>query len=268
MFARGMPQEWLRWLLVAALMLPVVGGCGGSDQQQEQEEGQTSQAALDTALEESFEQSAAPGVVAAVQTPEYTWVRALGVADRTSEEPMTPDVHQRIGSVTKPFTISLLLQAVDEGLLSLDDTIDRYVEGVPNGDVITLAQMANMTSGLANYSENKQFDGDPGADPYKVWEPEELAQIGIEDSPLFDPGTEFYYSNTNTVLLGLVLEQVTSELIGDLYRERITEPLGLQETSFPDATDPSLPVPHAQGYCPGLLPPRLASRRSRPRGAR
>jgi len=248
MFARGMPQEWLRWLLVAALMLPVVGGCGGSGQQQEQEEGQTSQAALDTALEESFEQSAAPGVVAAVQTPEYTWVRALGVADRTSEEPMTPDVHQRIGSVTKPFTISLLLQAVDEGLLSLDDTIDRYVEGVPNGDVITLAQMANMTSGLANYSENKQFDGDPGADPYKVWEPEELAQIGIEDSPLFDPGTEFYYSNTNTVLLGLVLEQVTGETLEQLYRERTIEPLGLQGTPTPSGADTSLPDPHAQGY--------------------
>ena len=226
------------------------GGCGASSQQQQEqkEEGQTSQSDLDAALEQSFQESAAPGVVAAVQTPEYTWVRALGVADRTSEEPMRPDVYHRIGSVTKTFTISLLLQAVDEGLLSLDDTIDRYVEGVPNGDEITLAQMADMTSGLANYSATPQFDGDPGADPYKVWEPEELAQIGIADSPAFDPGTEFQYSNTNTVLLGLVLEQVTGESIGELYRERIIEPLGLKDTSFPETSDTSLPEPHAQGY--------------------
>lgn len=85
-------------------------------------------------MEQFFAESGAPGIVAAAQTPDYTWVRALGVADPTSEEPMTPEVHHRIGSFTKTFTISLLLQATDEGLLSLDDTIDRYIEGVPNGD--------------------------------------------------------------------------------------------------------------------------------------
>jgi D-alanyl-D-alanine carboxypeptidase len=133
---------------------------------------------------------------------------------------MTPDVHHRIGSVTKTFIATLLLKAAGDGLLSLDDTIDQYVKGVPNGDEITLRHMADMTSGIATYSESKQFDGDPGADPYKVWEPEELVQIGIKDSPLFDPGTEFNYSNTNYVLLGLVLEQVTGESIGELTRER------------------------------------------------
>jgi D-alanyl-D-alanine carboxypeptidase len=268
-FACGMYQRALMALVVTALAaLLLMSGCGGGGGSQEEDSandtttttedteqatatgntGQASQDALNAALEQSFSESGAPGVVAAVQTPDYTWVRALGVADRTSEEPMTPDVYHRIGSVTKPFTISLLLQAVDEGLLSLDDTIDRYVEGVPNGDKITLRQMANMTSGLATYSDTKGFDGDPGADPYKVWEPEELAQIGIADSPAFDPGTEFQYSNTNTVLLGLVLEQVTGESIGELYRERIIEPLGLKDTSFPDTSDTSLPEPHAQGY--------------------
>jgi D-alanyl-D-alanine carboxypeptidase len=73
-------------------------------------------------------------------------------------------------------------------------------------------------------------------------------QIGLKDSPLFDPGTEWQYSNTNYILLGLVLEQATGEPIGQLYRERIIEPLGLQGTSFPDLADSSLPDPHAQGY--------------------
>ena len=108
--------------------------------------------------------------------------------------------------------------------------------------------MANMTSGIASYTENEQWVDEEISDPHRVWEPEEMAQVGIKDSPLFDPGTEWHYSNTNTVLLGLVLEQVTGETIGELYRERIIEPLGLQDTSFPDLTDSSLPEPHAQGY--------------------
>jgi D-alanyl-D-alanine carboxypeptidase len=157
-------------------------------------------------------------------------------------------VHHRIGSVTKTFTATLLLKAEDEGLLSLDDTIDRYVKGVPNGDKITLRQIANMTSGIASYTEDDQWVKEWSSDPYRVWKPEELAQIGIKDSPLFDPGTEWYYSDTNYVLLGLVLEQVTGKPIGDLYREQIIGPLGLQSTSFPDPADSSLPEPHAQGY--------------------
>jgi D-alanyl-D-alanine carboxypeptidase len=209
--------------------------------------GQAPEDALDAALEQSFSESGAPGVVAAVQTPQYTWIRALGVADLTSKEPMTPDMHHRIGSVTKTFTISLLLQAEAEGLLSLDDTIDKYVDGVPNGDKITLAQMANMTSGIASYTENKQFQDEALSDPERAWKPEELVQIGVNDSPLFDPGTQWHYSNTNTLLLGLVLEQVTGESIDQLYRERIIEPLSLKGTSFP-GEDSSIPDPHAQGY--------------------
>jgi D-alanyl-D-alanine carboxypeptidase len=209
---------------------------------------QASEADLDAALENSFEESGAPGVVAAVQTPEDTWVGTLGVADLSSEEPMTPDVYQRIGSVNKTFTVSLLLQAEAEGLLSLDDTIGQYIEDVPNGDEIMLRQMANMTSGIASYTFNEQFQEQLFSDPQRIWRPEEVVQFGIEDSPAFDPGTEFQYSNTNTVLLGIVLQQVTGKPIGDLYREGIIEPLGLRGTSFPDAADSSLPDPHAQGY--------------------
>jgi D-alanyl-D-alanine carboxypeptidase len=258
MFARGGHQQgWLRGLFLTLLVLLLGSGCGGGGASQENSaadattagggEQTSEEAALDAALEKSFQQSGAPGVVAAVQTPEYTWVGTLGVADRTSKEPMTPDVHQRIGSVTKTFTISLLLQAEAEGLLSLDDTIDKYVDDVLNGDKITLRQMANMTSGIASYTENDQWLNEFFSHPERVWKPEELVQAGIKDSPLFDPGTEWHYSNTNTVLLGLVLQQATGEPIDQLYRERIIEPLGLKGTSFPEA-DPSFPDPHARGY--------------------
>jgi D-alanyl-D-alanine carboxypeptidase len=254
--ACGMHQRALMRIVVTGLVLLLVSSCGGGDDSQQGSTADTttagggeqaSNADLDAALEKSFQESGAPGVVAAVQTPEYTWVGTQGVADLTTEEPMTPEVHHRIGSLTKTFTITLLLQAEAEGLLSLDDTIDQYVDSIPNGDSITLRQMANMTSGIASYTENEQWADEVFSDPEQVLTPEELAQVGIEDSPQFDPGTEWHYSNTNTVLLGLVLEQVTGETIGELYRERIIEPLGLQGTSFPDA-DPSIPEPHAQGY--------------------
>ena len=239
--------------MIVALVLALTG-CGGEDQATKGTRAtggggeRAPEADLDAALKKSFKESDAPGVVAAVQTPRYTWVGALGVADRASGESMTPDMHHRIGSVTKTFTATLLLQAAEEGLLSLDDTIDQYVKGVPNGDKITLRQMADMTSGIASYTADEQWANELLSGPHRVWKPEELAQIGIKDSPLFDPGTEWFYSNTNYTLLGLVLEKVTDKPIGDLYREQIIEPLDLKNTSFPDPSDSSIPEPHAQGY--------------------
>jgi D-alanyl-D-alanine carboxypeptidase len=258
LFVQNMHRSmWKGVLLVTGLVLLLGSGCSGGDGSRGDSAAgthtngggeQAPKADLDAALEKSFKESDAPGVVAAVQTPDYTWVQAQGVADRASGEPMTPDVHHRIGSVTKTYTATLLLQAADKGLLSLDDTIDQYVKGVPNGDEITLRQMSNMTSGIASYTEDEQWAKEWLSDPRRVWQPEELARIGIKKSPLFEPGTGWFYSNTNYVLLGLVLEKVTGQPIGDLYREQIIEPLGLKNTSFPDPADSSIPEPHAQGY--------------------
>jgi D-alanyl-D-alanine carboxypeptidase len=150
-------------LLVTGLGLLLGGGCSGGDggndgAARKHTSGggaQVSKADLDAALKKSFKESDTPGVVAAVQTPDYTWVQAMGVADRASGEPMTPEMHHRVGSVTKTFTATLLLKAAEEGLLSLDDTIDQYINGVPNGDKITLHQMSDMTSGIASYTEDE-----------------------------------------------------------------------------------------------------------------
>jgi D-alanyl-D-alanine carboxypeptidase len=254
-FACGMHQSRLLGLVVTALAAMLVSGCGGGGGSQEDsaedttttenigDREQAPQAALDAALKQSFSESGAPGVVAAVQTPEYTWVRAWP----TSKQTMIRGVHHRIGSVTKTFTISLLLQAAAEGLLTLDDPIDYYMKGIPNGDKITLRQMANMTSGIASYTENKQWQNEFLSDHERVWKGDELVQVGIKDSPLFDPGTQWHYSNTNLVILGLVLQGVTGEPIDQLYRERIIEPLGLTGTSFP-GENPRIPDPHTQGY--------------------
>jgi D-alanyl-D-alanine carboxypeptidase len=257
MLAQNLHQRvWKVGIFVSGLVILLGIGCSGGSSREGSTAGthttggseQATKADLDAALKKSFKESDAPGVVAAVQTPHYTWVRALGVADRASGESMTPEMHHRIGSVTKTFTATLLLQAADKGLLSLDDTIGQYVKGAPNGDKITLRQMADMTSGIASYTDDDQWVKEWSSDPHRVWKPEELAQIGIKESPLFDPGTQWFYSNTNYVLLGLVLEKVTGKPIGNLYRNWIIEPLGLKNTSFPDPADSSIPEPHAQGY--------------------
>jgi D-alanyl-D-alanine carboxypeptidase len=202
---------------------------------------------LEAAFEKSFKQSGVPGAIAALRTPEGTWVSTLGVANKASGKPMRADMHHRIGSVTKTLTATLLLKADAEGRLSLNDTIDQYAKGVPNGDEITLRQMANMSSGIASYTLDEQFQKELFSNPRKVWKPEKLARIGIKDSPVFDPGKGWQYSNTNYVMLGLVLEQVTGKQIGKLYQKEIIEPLHLGETSFPN-TDPSLPKPYDHGY--------------------
>jgi D-alanyl-D-alanine carboxypeptidase len=204
-------------------------------------------AALDAALHRSFAQTGAPGAIAAVQTPQFTWIRAVGVADTATGQPMAAVMHTRIASVTKIFTITLLLQAAREGLLSLDDPISRYYPNIPNGDQITLRLLAIHRSGIADYLDNDQFTAQWKANPRRAWQPDELVGYGIEGSPTFPPGTDFHYSNTNTVLLGLVLQQVTGKPVGQLYRERILQPLGMDGTSF-SGLDPSIPTPHPRGY--------------------
>src|SRR5215208_1115675 len=247
---------WKAALLVIGLVLLLGNGCSGGDGSKGDSAAgthtnkggeQAIKADLNAALKKSFKESDAPGVVAAVQTPDYTWVQAMGVADRATGKQMTPEVHHRIGSVTKTFTATLLLKAADEGLLSLDDSIDQYIKGVPNGDKITLRQMSDMTSGLDSYTDDEQWVKEWSSDPTRIWKPEELARIGIKESPLFEPGTGWFYSNTNFVLLGLVLERVTGEPIGQLYQKEIIEPLDLNETSFPGA-DSALPEPYDHGY--------------------
>ncbi len=204
-------------------------------------------ATIDAAASDSFAQAAAPGAIVFVQTPEGTFSKAYGVADPGTGAPMTVDMYQRIGSVTKTFTGTLLLQLAEEGELSLDDTIDEYVDGVPNGDAVTLRQLADMTSGVASYTMDAEFVAAYFADPYRVWTPEELLDVGLALPPLFEPGEDFDYSNTNTVLLGLVIEQVTGQDIEDTFAERIFEPLGLISTSDPGGSA-AFPDPHPRGY--------------------
>lgn len=203
-------------------------------------------AKLDAAAAKAFALGAAPGAVVGVRTPEGTWTKAYGAADRAGT-PMQVGMHTRIASLTKMYTATIVLQLAQEGKLKLDDTIAKYVDGIPNGDAITLTQLADMTSGVASYTMNDALLQKYFADPTAVYTPEEVIEAGAAVSPLFPPGKGFAYSNTNTVLLGTVIEKVTGEDVGRLMQTRIFDPLHLGNTSWP-GTSAALPEPYARGY--------------------
>ncbi|MBS1699905.1 MAG: beta-lactamase family protein [Actinobacteria bacterium] len=204
-------------------------------------------APLDAAATAAFSATGAPGAVVAVRSPEGTWIGAYGVSDLTTNAPMTTDVHHRIGSVTKTFTTTVILQLVAQKKLSLDDPISRYVPNVPDGSDITIRQLANMTSGIANYTDDLEFMKLYLTDYSIIWTVDQRLATAFAMPRTSAPGAEFHYSNTNTVLLGEVIEKVTGHPLAEELQRWIFEPLHLTHTSYPLASA-VLPLPHAHGY--------------------
>ena len=187
------------------------------------------------------------GVVAGVWVPgQAPWKIATGFADMGSRRLIRLDDLLPIRSVTKSYTVTLLLQLVRDKSVSLDDPIGKYVTGIPYGDLITLANLAGMESGVKSYSDTKEFLDGLVADPNRGWTPRQLVDLALPYSPLFFPAADYNYSNTNTTLLGMVVEQVTGQALADRFQKRIFNPLGLKRTSYPNDMD--IPVPHAEPY--------------------
>lgn len=202
---------------------------------------------LDQAATAGVKEAASPGAIVGVRTPKGTWIKAYGDSDPIKKQAMTADMHVRIGSVTKPFTGTLIMQLVEQGKISLDDPISKYVPGVPNGDQVTLKLLGIMRSGVASYSRNDEFVKLIFATPDRVFTPDQLLKYGYELSPAFAPGADFEYSNSNTLLLGKVVEKVTGKTLQQAYQSMIFEPLKLSQTTAA-GTSPDMPTPFARGY--------------------
>jgi CubicO group peptidase (beta-lactamase class C family) len=158
---------------------------------------------------------------------------------------MRVEDHFRIGSITKTFTATLLLILADEKKLGLDDPVSKYVAWVPNGDRITLRMLADMTAGLHSYTQDDAWVKVAFSNFGRVWTPRELVDVGLRSPPDFPPGQGWHYSNTNYVLLGMILEQVTGKKIQDSFAEKMFKPLKLTQTSWPVGA--ALPKPYAHG---------------------
>jgi D-alanyl-D-alanine carboxypeptidase len=201
---------------------------------------------LDAAIGQAMTDASIPGAIVGIWGPAEDYVRAFGVADKATQAPMQTDFYSRIGSVTKTFTVTAVLQLVDQGKLALNDPITKYIAGVPSGDKITLRELAQMQSGLITFDDVEQFVNSVLADPHQSFTPAQLLGYAQEKPLQFPPGTQYQYSNTNTVLLGLVVEKQSGQSLPDYIREHILAPLNLTHTSFP--TTAAFPDPHPQGY--------------------
>ena len=203
--------------------------------------------AYEDAVEKMISAYFLPGALVAVRRPgQREWSGAFGKANLDSGATLALDSTFPIRSVTKSFTVTIVLQLVRDRLLKLADTIDRYVPSVPNGNLITLADLAGMQSGLKDYSATTAFFDLFVADLQRVWTERELVDFGLAESPVFLPAAEYQYSNTNTVLLGMVIEAVTGQTLGEQMGTRIFRPLGLGGTAYP--SEPALRVPFPTPY--------------------
>ncbi len=189
-----------------------------------------------------------PGAAMLVRGPDGEVTATYGVTEQGGSTPISVADHFRVGSNTKTMTGTVILQLVQEGRIALDDPVSTYLPNVPNGAHITIEQLLDMRSGLANYTATLALNTALDEDPQRVWTPEELAAMGLAEKPNFAPGDGWSYSNTNTVLLGLIAQKLEGEPLSAIFEKRLFEPLGLHETSLPAATDASLPEPYTHGY--------------------
>jgi D-alanyl-D-alanine carboxypeptidase len=185
-----------------------------------------------------------PGAVLFVRDGSRRYTAVAGYADSAHRVPMRAGDTFRIGSITKSYTAALVMRLVAEGRIALDAPVSRYLPGlVPDGGRITIRELLSHTSGLFNFTEDDRFFA-----PYlaghlrRVWTPRQLVALAVAHPPLFPPGARYSYSNTNFVLLGLVLERVGGATYCRQLRDHVIRPLGLGRTSLD-----GMP-PDARGY--------------------
>jgi D-alanyl-D-alanine carboxypeptidase len=204
----------------------------------------------------------ASGVSLRVDDGRRTVRLAAGAARLDPRVRMRPDARLRVGSITKTFVATAVLQLAGERRLSLDDSVERWLPGlVPAGDGITLRQLLNHTSGIFNYTEDDAFITAVLSDPLREYTPRELVGIATSYPPNFPPGTSWSYSNTGYVVLGMVVERVTHRPLAEVLRQRVIRPLHLRDTLLPTRY-PGIPGYHARGY----VPPSLSGQLPPPRG--
>ena len=190
-----------------------------------------------------------PGAVVGIWAPgKGTLVQPFGSSNLDPKTRLTLDDKFRIGSNTKTFVITVLLQLVDEKKLSLDDPVSKFDLGVkiPNGENITVRELCQMRSGLLDAYNAPQYDKVTFT-PQTAYTPQQLIATAVANPPLFLPGTKWNYSNTNYLMLGLIIEAVTHHPIQDEISARLLVPLRLKNPPFP-TTNPDMPLPFTHGY--------------------
>jgi D-alanyl-D-alanine carboxypeptidase len=202
------------------------------------------QQALDAAAE-----AGVPGAVAQARVGRAGWTGTAG--ERGGQD------RYRVGSITKTFVATVLLQLQAEGRLDLDDTVEKWLPGVVRGNghdgrKITVRQLLNHTSGVYSVTSDPGFQEKVFGPAflehrYDTWTPRQLVAVAMNHAPDFAPGTAWNYSNTNYVLAGMVVEKATGRPYGKEVERRILKPLKLRATSVP-GTRATMPQPSSRAY--------------------
>lgn len=200
------------------------------------------QDALDTAVADNN----VPGAVLALGDPDgNSRIWTSGFANLETGQTMSEDLYFAIGSATKSYTATIVLQLVDDGLIELDEPIGTYLPGlIPRENQITIRHLLEMRSGLGAYELNPEFLKLMEPDPLRACTPEELVGFSLDNTT--EPGLEFHYTNVNYFILGLLVEKVTGSSFSDELKRRILQPLGMAHTFL--RTEMEMPSPFAHGY--------------------
>lgn len=226
-------------MVIVASLAPASGGARGSG---------SASSALDNAIEKFVSRRGGPpGIAVVVQRGDAIQLHTAGVADVTTEAAPLIDDHVRLASVAKAFSGAAALAAVADGALSLDDTIGARLPDLPSTwSDITLRQLLGHTSGIPDFSKTEAFQ-DAVRESLLVPPPPVDLLTYVADEPLeFESGSEYRYSNSDNIVVGLMLEAVTGQSYPDVLNANVYSRLGLVSTTLP--TDAAVPDPYMHGY--------------------
>jgi D-alanyl-D-alanine carboxypeptidase len=189
----------------------------------------------------------APGATVLVRDGKHAMRASRGYASPAAGRPMLPTQRTRVGSITKTFVATAILQLAGEHRLA-PDTVERWLPGlVPGGGAITVRHLLAHRAGLPEFYGDQAvmqpyLDGDFG----HAWDPRDLVRMATSHAPLFAPGTGWSYSNTNYIVLGLIAEAATGRPIAAELEQRIFAPLRLDDASLPST--PRIAGGHVHGH--------------------
>lgn len=243
-------------VVTAALLVPAgAAGAAPDAEAAGPDGGQIEREALQSALDGVIE-AGVPGVIAEVRDKRGVWRGSAGVANLRHEHEPRKDGRFRVGSVTKTFVATTVLQLVGEGEVELNAPVEDYLPGIIPGDQgVTVRQLLNHSSGLYNYTLDL-FSGQTAEDVrrnvrelrFETFQPRDLVDMAMRHEPRYQPPEDgSWYSNTNYILLGMLITKVTGNEPATEIRERIIRPLGMHQTSMPE-WNPFILGPNARGY--------------------
>ena len=232
-------------LCVLTLVVPITAAdaAGGFHDHSSRAE----RAVEETAAELVAKEDGPPGVIVVIQRPNDRQVIRAGVANLQTGAPLRVDKHMRLASVAKAFNGATALSLVARRVLSLDDTVGKWRPDLPHEWAdITLRQLLNHTSGIPDFSKEEAFLEALRASLLVAPPPVQLLSYIENPEPSFTPGTEYKYSNSDNIIVGLMVEAATGRSYERALRRLVTVPFGLFETTLP--SDAELPRPFVHGY--------------------